>query len=124
MGSIVRLSARRCHKVQPDCLAPTSTTLRPHDPEYQQKVEKLKRLLNTLPHNEIAVFQDEAEVCTNPKIGSMWMPRGQQTTVETPGTNEKCHLNRLLGVGHLSTAHHLSRTPKKRVLPGSPRSPA
>jgi len=66
--------------------------LSPHDQEYQQKVKKIKWLLNTLPADEIAVFQDEAEVCTNPKIGSMWMPRGQQAAVETPGTNEKRHL--------------------------------
>lgn len=66
--------------------------LRPKDPDYDAKVLKIKRLLNALPDDEIACFQDEAEVCTNPKIGSMWMPRGQQATVETPGTNEKRHL--------------------------------
>jgi len=66
--------------------------LRPKDPDYDAKVLKIKHLVNSLPDNEIALFQDEAEVCTNPKIGSMWMPRGQQANVETPGTNEKQHL--------------------------------
>jgi len=32
---------------------------------------------------------DEVEVHTNPKVGSMWMRRGQQATVDTPGDNEK-----------------------------------
>ena len=32
---------------------------------------------------------DEVEVHTNPKVGSMWMRRGQQAIVETPGDNEK-----------------------------------
>jgi transposase len=32
---------------------------------------------------------DEVEVHTNPKIGSMWMRRGDQTAVDTPGDNEK-----------------------------------
>jgi len=36
-----------------------------------------------------AVWQDEFEIHTNPKIGQMWMLRGQQAEVETPGTNEK-----------------------------------
>jgi len=31
-------------------------------------------------------------VNTNPKIGSMWMRRGQQAAVLTPGTNTKRHL--------------------------------
>jgi transposase len=38
------------------------------------------------------VFQDEVDVNTNPKIGSMWMWKGQQAEVETPGTNEKRYL--------------------------------
>jgi transposase len=67
-------------------------TLRPHDDDYDNIVRKIKRLLSTLPSDEIALFQDEAEVCTNPKIGSMWMTKGKQATVETPGNNEKRHL--------------------------------
>jgi putative transposase len=49
-------------------------------------------LLATLPADEIAVFQDEVDVNTNPKIGAMWMRRGQQAKVVTPGTNEKRYL--------------------------------
>jgi transposase len=45
-----------------------------------------------LPEDETVVWQDEVEVCTNPKIGRMWMPRGRQATVQTPGTNRKRHL--------------------------------
>ena len=36
--------------------------------------------------------QDEVEVNTNPQIGAMWMRRGQQAKVVTPGTNEKRYL--------------------------------
>jgi hypothetical protein len=32
---------------------------------------------------------DEVEVHTNPKVGAMWMRRGEQATVETPGDNGK-----------------------------------
>jgi transposase len=52
----------------------------------------LRRLLSGLPADETAVFQDEVDVSLNPKIGSMWMRRGQQAEVETPGDNEKCYL--------------------------------
>ena len=61
----------------------------PSDPQKEKKLYVLRQLLATLPANEIAVFQDEVDVNTNPKIGAMWMRRGQQAKVVTPGTNEK-----------------------------------
>lgn len=48
-------------------------------------------MLRHLLANAIVVFQDEGDVNTNPKIGSMWMPRGQLPQGETPGTNRKCY---------------------------------
>ena len=87
-----RETVRRClHQSQIVWRRPRPI-LRPKDTDYQQTLRKLKRLLNDLPDDEIALFEDEAEVCTNPKIGSMWMKRGEQATVETPGTNQKRHL--------------------------------
>jgi len=35
---------------------------------------------------------DEVDINTNPKIGSMWMFKGQQAEVVTPGNNEKRYL--------------------------------
>jgi|SRR5262245_53806093 len=63
--------------------------LRPRDPRRQAKLAALRKLLRGLPADEAAVFMDEVEVNSNPKIGCMWMRRGQQARVETPGTNEK-----------------------------------
>jgi len=62
------------------------------DPQREEKLQALRQLLATLPANEIAVFQDEVDINTNPKIGAMWMRRGQQAAVVTPGTNEKRYL--------------------------------
>jgi putative transposase len=45
-----------------------------------------------LPADEIALFEDEVDINTHPKIGAMWMRCGAQATVETPGTNEKRYL--------------------------------
>lgn len=62
------------------------------DPEYDVKLSRIKQLLDTLPENEVAVFQDEVDVHLNPKIGCAWMPVGEQATVETPGNNVKRHV--------------------------------
>jgi putative transposase len=67
-------------------------TVEPTDPQHDEKLRDLRQLLASLPANEIAVFQDEVDVNTNPKIGAMWLRRGQQATVLTPGTNEKRYL--------------------------------
>lgn len=66
--------------------------LGPKDPDYDRKLRAIRRLLATLPDDETAVFQDEVDINTNPKIGSMWMRRGEQAEVETPGTNVKRHV--------------------------------
>ena len=62
------------------------------DPDKTAILQQLRALLRYLPANETAVWQDEVDVNTNPKIGAMWMRRGQQAHVETPGDNEKRYL--------------------------------
>ena len=66
--------------------------LGPKDPDYARKLRAIRSLLATLPADEAAVFQDEVDINTNPKIGAMWMRQGQQAEVETPGTNVKRYL--------------------------------
>jgi len=66
--------------------------LGPKDPCFGQKLRAIRRLLAMLPDDETAVFQDEVDINTNPKIGSMWMRRGQQAEVVTPGNNVKRYL--------------------------------
>jgi len=66
--------------------------LRRQDPDRQSKLRTLRRLLKGLPADEVAVFEDEGDLNTNPKIGSMWMRKGQQAAVETPGDNQKRYL--------------------------------
>jgi len=56
------------------------------------KLSALRTLLHGLPPNETAVFMDEVDVNLNPKVGCQWMRRGEQASVETPGTNEKRYL--------------------------------
>jgi putative transposase len=64
----------------------------PSDPEHDEKLAAIRRLLAGLPEDETAVFQDEVDVHLNPKIGPCWMVRGEQAEVVTPGDNVKRHL--------------------------------
>jgi transposase len=66
--------------------------LGPKDPAHAVKLGKIRTLLRFLPEDHGAVFMDEVDLNTNPKIGSMWMRRGEQAEVVTPGNNEKRYL--------------------------------
>jgi putative transposase len=66
--------------------------LKRRDPGREAILGRLRALLRGLPDDETAVFQDEADLNLNPDIGCMWMRRGQQAEVVTPGDNAKCYL--------------------------------
>lgn len=66
--------------------------LKRQDPQYEQRLEAIRTMLRDLPDDETAVFQDEVDLALNPKIGCMWMEKGHQAEVVTPGDNEKCYL--------------------------------
>jgi transposase len=66
--------------------------LRRPDPERAAILAGLRALLRDLPDDETAVFQDETDLHLNPDLGFMWMRRGQQAEVVTPGDNAKHYL--------------------------------
>ena len=57
------------------------------------KLRRIRELLRDLPADEAAVFQDEVDLNLNPDVGCMWMRRGEQAEVVTPGTNVKRYLS-------------------------------
>jgi transposase len=67
--------------------------LGPRDEQRRWKLRKIRELLRDLPDDEAAVFQDEVDLNLNPDIGCMWMRRGGQAEVVTPGTNVKRYLS-------------------------------
>lgn len=67
-------------------------TVGPKDERREAKRERLRQLLAELPADETVVWEDEADINTNPEIGRMGMRRGQQATIPTPGTNDKCYV--------------------------------
>jgi transposase len=54
-----------------------------------KRLRELRRLVESLPDNEVAVYLDEVDIHLNPKIGADWMNRGKQKEVLTPGQNVK-----------------------------------
>ncbi len=62
------------------------------DPRKAYKLRRLRELLRDLPDDEAAVFEDEVDLNLNPELGCMWMPRGEQAEVVTPGTNVKRYM--------------------------------
>jgi transposase len=77
--------------------------LGPTDGQRRWKLRKIRELLRDLPPDEAAVFQserngrlpasDEVDLNLNPDIGCMWMERGRQARVVTPGPNVKRYLS-------------------------------
>src|SRR5262245_35730940 len=63
--------------------------LGPRDEEREAKLAALHQLLAELPPDETVVWEDEIDLNTNPEIGRMWMRRGHQAKIPTPGTNQK-----------------------------------
>lgn len=61
-------------------------------PAKNRRLREIRRLLDNLPPDEVAVYEDEVDIHLNPKIGLDWMVRGQQKEVLTPGKNEKRYL--------------------------------
>ena len=64
----------------------------PQDPDKEAKLQHLRALAQSLAADEVIVFQDEVDINLNPKIGALWMARGQQAVVVTPGDNDKRYL--------------------------------
>jgi transposase len=55
----------------------------------QRRLRDIRKRIETLPPDEIALFEDEVDIHLNPKIGPDWMLRGTQKQVVTPGKNHK-----------------------------------
>jgi len=58
----------------------------------KRRLRLIRRLIETLPEDEAAVYEDEVDIHLNPKIGADYMLPGQQKTVLTPGQNVKHYL--------------------------------
>lgn len=83
MGRVLRLLRARRGRPKPLAPCPWSGRAR------ARRVHLLHRLIDTLPCDEACVWEDEADIDLNPRIGPDWMLPGTQRTVMTPGKNVK-----------------------------------
>jgi len=82
------LKALRVRRGRPKPLAPCPWTGKAR----KARVRMIHRLIESLPSDEAAVWEDEADIDLNPRIGPDWMLPGRQRVVRTPGKNVKRHL--------------------------------
>ena len=57
-----------------------------------KRLREIRRLIESVPEDEVILYVDEVDIHLNPKIGPDWMLRGTQKTVLTPGKNQKRYL--------------------------------
>jgi putative transposase len=86
-------TVRRCLHNQNLVWRRPRPVLGPSDEQRRWKLRKIRELLRDLPEDEAAFFQDEVDLNLNPDIGCMWMERGKQAQIVTPGNNVKRYLS-------------------------------
>jgi transposase len=83
MSRALRALGARRGRPRPVVRCPWSTWRR------KRRLRAIRHVLAHLPPEEVAVWEDEADIDLNPKIGFDWMLRGYQKEVVTPGQNVK-----------------------------------
>lgn len=86
MGRVLRMLKVRRGRPKPDAPCPWPRKRR------QAVVGAIKTLIAKLPKNEVAVWEDEADIDLNPRIGFDYMLPGTQRHVKTPGQNVKRYI--------------------------------
>ena len=101
--------------------------LGPTDEQREAKLAALRRLLAGLPADETAVFQDEVDINTNPKIGSMWMAKGSSGDRRDAGQQREAIPLRVDPLADRPGVRHRGQAeagPRHGPVPGPPRRPA
>jgi transposase len=86
MGRVLKKLKVRRGRPKPTAPCPWSESAR------KRRVAAIHALIDTLPKNHAAVWEDEADLDLNPKIGFDYMLPGTQRLVPTPGKNIKRYL--------------------------------
>jgi hypothetical protein len=86
MGRVLAALGARRGRPKPMAPCPWSRKAR------QCRLRMIHRLVGTLPPDQAAVWEDEADLDLNPRIGPDWMLPGTQRVVMTPGKNVKRYL--------------------------------
>ena len=88
----------------------------PADPEAAPKLARLAEVLLTAPADAVTLALDECDVHLLPTLRAMWMRRGHQARVLTPGRNRKRGVFGALALdGPCPGAWHYAVTERKRT---------
>ena len=83
MGRVLKQIKARRGRAKPIAPCPWSEAAK------QQRMTLIHALIDTLPSDQTCVWEDEADIDLNPRIGCDWTLPGQQRRVMTPGKNVK-----------------------------------
>lgn len=67
-------------------------TLHIADPKKTARMKAINQALNNASESEPVFYVDEVDIDFNPRIGNCWSKQGKQTTIPTPGKNQKRYL--------------------------------
>lgn len=85
MGRVLKTIGARRGRAKPLAPCPWSKARK------NKRMAMIHGLIEALPPDEACVWEDEADIDLNPRIGADWTLPGQQRTVLTPGQNVKRH---------------------------------
>jgi hypothetical protein len=68
------------------------------DPQRVEKLARIRYAFEQLRAGVALFFADELDISLLAKVGSQWLPQGEQVEVMTPGTNEKRYLAGALNI--------------------------
>jgi transposase len=83
MGRVLKRIGARRGRAKPVAPCPWSTARK------NQRMKLIRKLIDTLPADQACVWEDEADIDLNPRIGADWTLAGEQRLVMTPGKNVK-----------------------------------
>jgi transposase len=86
MGKVLKTLRARWGRAKPTAPCPWSKRRK------QKRLALLAALIETLPADEVCLWQDEVDIHLNPRIGYDWMLPNTQRQVDTPGLNVKRYL--------------------------------
>ena len=86
MGRLLKRLKVRRGRPKPLAPCPWSESAR------KRRMAMIHALIDTLPADQACVWEDEADIDLNPRIGFDWMLPGTQRRVMTPGKNVKRYL--------------------------------
>ena len=83
MGRVLKAIGARRGRAKPTAPCPWSKARK------TRRIKLVHALIDTLPADQACVWEDEADIDLNPRIGADWTLPGEQRTVMTPGKNVK-----------------------------------